>query len=149
MGKGSLLSENPLKVIVNVDGGSRGNPGPAAAGVVVSDAADGTVLQEAGIYLGHATNNVAEYRGLLEGLRLAALLQAAEVEIVSDSQLLVYQMIGRYRVKHPGLAPLHRQAKELAEKFRKCSFRHVRREDNDHADSLVNQALDQKRDVRP
>ena len=143
------MSEKTLKVVVNIDGGSRGNPGPAAAGVVVTDAATGAVLQEAGIYLGTATNNVAEYRGLLEGLRLAAALRAREVEIVSDSQLLVFQMTGRYRVKHPGLAPLHLEAKGLAAQFAQCSFRHVMREDNHHADRLVNQALNQKRDVRP
>jgi ribonuclease HI len=142
------VSENALRVVVNIDGGSRGNPGPAAAGVVVTDAASGAVLRQAGIYLGHATNNVAEYRGLLEGLKLAAEVQAQEVEIVSDSQLLVFQMIGRYRVKNPGLAPLHQEAKGLAARFPKCSYRHVMREDNHHADRLVNQALDQKQDIR-
>jgi ribonuclease HI len=143
-----MTADKPLRVILQIDGGARGNPGPAASGIVIRAADDGTVLHEAGIYLGHATNNVAEYRGLLEGLRLAAQLRAEEVEVLSDSQLLVYQMIGKYRVKHPGLIPLHREANELATKFRKCSYRHVRREENSHADGLVNQALDQKRNVQ-
>jgi ribonuclease HI len=142
------VSDKPLRVTVHIDGGARGNPGPAASGIVLRSADDGTVLHEAGIYLGHATNNVAEYRGLLEGLRLAAQFHAEEVEIVSDSQLLVYQMTGRYRVKNAGLIPLHREATELAAKFRKCSYRHVRREENDHADRMVNQALDLKRNVQ-
>ena len=144
-----MSADKPLRVVVHIDGGSRGNPGPAASGIVVAEAGSGQVLQEAGIFLGRATNNVAEYRGLLEGLRLAGQLRAEEVEIVSDSQLLVCQMNGQYRVKNPGLIPLHRQAGELAAKFRKCSFRHVRREENHHADRLVNQALDLQQDVRP
>ena len=142
-----MTPEKPLRVILQIDGGARGNPGPAASGIVIRAADDGAVIHEAGIYLGHATNNVAEYRGLVEGLRLAAQFHADEVEVRSDSQLLVFQMIGKYRVKHPGLIPLHREANELAAKFRKCSYRHVRREENDHADRLVNQALDQKRNV--
>ena len=144
-----MSDHRPLRVIVHIDGGSRGNPGPAAAGIVVAEARSGAVLREAGIYLGRATNNVAEYRGLLEGLRLAGQLRAEEVEIVSDSLLLVCQMTGDYRVKNPGLIPLHRQASDLAARFRKCSFRHVRREENHHADSLVNQTLNLGRDVRP
>lgn len=141
------MSPKPLSVIVHIDGGSRGNPGPAAAGVVVRAAADGTALHEAGVFLGTATNNVAEYRGLLEGLRAAAALGAAEVEIVSDSQLLVRQMTGEYRVKNPRLAALHGEAMELARKFQKCAYRHVPREQNDHADGLVNRALDLRRNV--
>ena len=137
-----MNADKPLRVVVHIDGGSRGNPGPAASGIVVAEAGSGQVLQEAGIFLGRATNNVAEYRGLLEGLRLAGQLRAEEVEIVC-------QMNGQYRVKNPGLVPLHRQAGELAAKFRKCSFRHVRREENHHADRLVNQALDLQQDVRP
>jgi probable phosphoglycerate mutase len=141
------VSAKPLRVNVYIDGGARGNPGPAAAGVVVCCADDGAVLQEAGIFLGRATNNVAEYRGLLEGLRLAAELRAQEVEVVSDSQLLVFQMTGQYRVKNAGLKPLHRQALDLAAKFRRCSYRHVPREENTRADRLVNQALDLRRNV--
>jgi ribonuclease HI len=141
------VSSKPLRVRVHIDGGARGNPGPAAAGVMVCDADDGAVLQEAGFFLGRATNNVAEYRGLLEGLRLASELHAREVEVVSDSQLLVFQMTGQYRVKNEGLKPLHRQALDLAAKFAKCSYRHVRREENTHADRLVNQAMDEERNV--
>jgi ribonuclease HI len=141
------VSEKRLRVVVHIDGGARGNPGPAAAGVVVACADGGGVLRQAGIFLGRATNNVAEYRGLIEGLRLAATLNAEEVQVVSDSQLLVYQMTGRYRVKNEGLKPLHREAGELALKFRKCLYRHVPREENVLADRLVNRAIDQRRDV--
>ncbi len=141
------MSRPALHVIVHIDGGSRGNPGPAAAGVVVTAADDGTALHEAGIYIGRATNNVAEYRGLLAGLTTAKRLGAAEVEIVSDSELLVRQMKGQYRVKNAGLRPLFEQARELAESFDRCRFRHIRREENSRADGLVNQALDAKRNV--
>jgi probable phosphoglycerate mutase len=133
----------PRRLTVFIDGGSRGNPGPAAAGVVVTSA-DGTVLHEAGIYLGRATNNVAEYRGLLAGLEAAATLGATEVQLVSDSELLVRQMTGEYRVKNAGLIPLAEQARGLAARFTTCSFRHVRREKNLRADRLVNQALDRR-----
>ncbi len=136
-----------MRVVINIDGGARGNPGPAAAGVVIRSADDGTVLHEAGIYLGHATNNVAEYSGLLAGLKQAAALGAKEVEIVSDSELLVRQMNGRYRVKAPGLIPLFLQAQDLRGKFDKCIFRHVRREENKAADGLVNLAIDRKQNV--
>ena len=134
------------KVLVHVDGGSRGNPGPAAAGIVVS-LPDGTVLHEAGLYLGRATNNVAEYRGLLAGLQAAVTLGATEVEVLSDSELLVRQMNGEYRVKNVGLLPLHEQASRLAGKFTACTFRHIRRERNVRADRLVNRALNLKRRV--
>ena len=141
------MSSKPLRVTIHVDGGARGNPGPAGAGVVISDAADGGVLYEAGLFLGHATNNVAEYKGMLHGLEIASQLQAAEVELVSDSQLLVRQMNGQYKVKNAGLLPLYQQGKALAVKFETCSFRHVRREKNVEADALVNQAIDAKRNV--
>ena len=136
-----------LRVRIYIDGGARGNPGPAGAGVVIVDAADDGTLYEGGLFLGHATNNVAEYNGMLHGLKVAADLQAGEVEIVSDSELLVRQMNGQYRVKNAGLQPLYRRAQELAARFGKCSFRHVRREQNTRADALVNQAIDQKRNV--
>lgn len=134
------------RVIVNVDGGSRGNPGPAGAGIVVS-ADDGTVLLERGIFIGHATNNVAEYHGLIGGLESAALLNASEVEIVSDSELLVRQMNGQYRVKNPGLKPLYDKACALARQFTRCRFRHVRREQNVLADKLANLAMDRRGEV--
>jgi ribonuclease HI len=141
------MDGRPLRVTAYIDGGARGNPGPAGAGVVIVDRADGAALYEGGLYLGRATNNVAEYRGLLAALAAAAVLRAEEVEVVSDSQLLVRQMTGEYRVKNAGLQPLHRRAQELAKGFARCGFRHVRREDNVRADELVNMAIDQRRNV--
>lgn len=137
----------PLRVTVHIDGASRGNPGAAAAGVVVADAADGVVIHESGVFLGHATNNVAEYRGLLAGLEAAAALQAGEVELFSDSQLLVRQMTGEYRVRNAGLKPLHARARQLAGGFARCRFRHIPREENTRADALANQALNLRRNV--
>lgn len=139
--------EKALAVVVNIDGGSRGNPGPAAAGVVITAADDGTVLHEAGLYIGHATNNVAEYRGLIAGLQAARKLGATHVSILSDSELLIRQMQGVYRVKNAGLIPLHQQAGRLCEGLAKVSFKHVPREQNTLADGLVNKALDLKRNV--
>jgi ribonuclease HI len=115
--------------------------------VVISDSADGAVLYEAGLFLGHATNNVAEYKGMLHGLEIASKLSAAEVEIVSDSELLVRQMNGQYKVKNAGLMPLYQKGKILAAGFKHCSFRHVRRENNVQADALVNRAINEKRNV--
>jgi ribonuclease HI len=134
-------------VILNIDGGSRGNPGPAGAGVVIRSAEDGTVLQQAGIFLGRATNNVAEYNGLLEGLKRAAALGADTVEVRSDSELMVRQMNGQYRVKNAGLRPLYAQATQLAGQFRSFKIGHVYREDNTDADRLANQAMNLKRTV--
>ena len=137
----------PLHVKVHTDGGSRGNPGPAAAGIVVAAADDGTVLRQEGIFLGKATNNVAEYRALLAGLSAAGRLGADEVDVYSDSELLVRQMNGQYRVRNAGLLPLFAEARELAEQFGRCAIHHVRREKNFHADALVNQALTAGRNV--
>ncbi len=136
-----------MNVIINIDGGSRGNPGPAGAGVVIRAADDGTVLQQAGVFLGKATNNVAEYRGLIEGLLRAATLGATQVEVVSDSELLVRQMLGQYRVKNEGLKPLYEEAKQLARQFQKFSIRHVRREQNTLADEMANRAMNLKQTV--
>ena len=141
------MSPESLRVQVHVDGGARGNPGPAGAGVCIVDADGGRVLYRGGIFLGHATNNVAEYRGMLHGLETAATLGADEVELIADSQLIVRQMTGQYRVRNPGLKPLYEAARELAGKFGKCSFRHVRREQNTQADRLVNMAIDLKKNV--
>lgn len=141
------MSKSSLHVRIHVDGGARGNPGPAAAGVVVCDAKDGAVLHQAGVFLGEATNNVAEYRALLYGLEEAGKLKAAAADVFSDSQLMVRQMTGHYRVRNDGLRPLHERAQRLAGKFRKFSIEHVRREKNADADRLVNQALDLKRNV--
>jgi ribonuclease HI len=129
------------KLTVNVDGGSRGNPGPAAIAAVVRDA-DGEVLREKGETIGRATNNVAEYRALLLGIELAAALGAGELELVGDSELIVRQVKGEYKVKDPALRELHAQAKRALRPFERWSIRHVRREQNADADRLVNEALD-------
>jgi ribonuclease HI len=128
-------------IVLYTDGGSRGNPGPAAYGVRV-ETADGTLVTEFGETLGPTTNNVAEYRGLIAGLEWALAHGHADVRVRSDSELLVKQMRGEYRVKHPGLQPLHAQAKQLASQIGRVVFEHVRRENNVHADRLANEAMD-------
>jgi len=130
-----------VQVVVHVDGGARGNPGPAAAAAVVS-APDGRVLDEASVTLGHATNNVAEYRGLLLGLERAAALGATAVEIVNDSELIAKQVDGSYKVKNADLRPLHEQATDALRGFERWSIRSVPRAENAAADALVNRALD-------
>ncbi len=124
-----------------MDGGARGNPGPAAAAAVVSTP-DGEVVDEASVFLGRATNNVAEYRGLLLGLERALALGATEVEVVNDSELIAYQVTGRYKVKHPDMKPLQAQALAEFSKFDKWSIRPVKRALNAEADALVNGCLD-------
>lgn len=133
-----------MKVVVHVDGGSRGNPGPAAAGAVVSTV-DGDVLDEASELLGVVSNNVAEYRGLLLGLRRARELGATEVEAVNDSELIAKQVNGQYKVKHADMKPLHAEALAALGEFDRWTVRTVRRELNAHADALVNAALDAAR----
>jgi ribonuclease HI len=130
-----------LKLVIHVDGGSRGNPGPAAAGAVLSDP-DGNVLDEATELIGVATNNVAEYRALLLGLRRARELGATEVEVVNDSELIAKQVNGAYKVKHPDMKPLFLQSLQALRDFESWEVRTVRRELNADADALVNQALD-------
>jgi ribonuclease HI len=130
-----------VRVTVHVDGGARGNPGPAAAAAVVTGA-DGAVLDEATLLLGRATNNVAEYRGLLLGLERARALGATEVDVVNDSELVAHQVNGRYRVKHPDMLPLHRAALEALRGFERWTLKPVPRASNAEADRLVNQALD-------
>ena len=130
-----------MKLVVHVDGGARGNPGPAAAAAVVS-APDGRVLDESAVTLGHATNNVAEYRGLLLGLERARALGADEVEVVNDSELIAKQVNGEYKVKHPDMKPLHAAAREALGRFARWRVRSVPRAQNADADALVNQALD-------
>jgi len=125
---------------VNVDGGARGNPGPAAIGVVVRG--DGEVLEEVGETIGEATNNVAEYRALLRGIELAAAHGASELELIGDSELVVRQVEGRYKVKNAGMKELHEEVKRALREFDSWSIRHVRRAENADADRLVNQALD-------
>ena len=136
-----------MRVIVNIDGGSRGNPGPAAAGVVIRAQDDGNVLHVAGVYMGRATNNVAEYNGLLEALKRAAALGADEIEVLSDSELLVKQMNGEYRVRNATLKPLFEEANRLWNKFAKVTVRYIPREQNQEADKLANKAMNLKRDV--
>jgi ribonuclease HI len=130
-----------VKLVVHVDGGARGNPGPAAAAAVVSTP-EGERLDAASELLGTATNNVAEYRGLLLGLARARALGATEVEVINDSELVAHQVNGRYRVKHPDMIPLHRRALEALDGFDAWSLRPVPRRENAEADALVNQALD-------
>jgi ribonuclease HI len=129
------------KVVVHVDGGSRGNPGPAAAGSVVSTAA-GEILDEASELLGTVTNNVAEYRALLLGLARASALGATEVEVVNDSELIAKQVRGLYKVKHAAMRPLHREAMTALRGFDAWKIRTVPRAQNAHADALVNAVLD-------
>ncbi|HZO06440.1 MAG TPA: ribonuclease HI family protein [Solirubrobacterales bacterium] len=126
---------------VNVDGGARGNPGPAAIGVVLRDP-DGAVVEELGETIGKATNNVAEYRALLRGIELAAAHGATELELIGDSELVVRQIEGRYKVKDATLRELYEEAKRELTGFESWSIRHVRREANADADRLVNTALD-------
>ncbi|HEY3020824.1 MAG TPA: reverse transcriptase-like protein [Solirubrobacteraceae bacterium] len=130
-----------MKVTVHVDGGARGNPGPAAAAAVISTP-DGEVLDEAMEVLGVATNNVAEYRGLLLGLRRARDLGATEVDVVNDSELVAKQLTGAYKVKHAAMRPLYLDAIRALREFERWSVRSVPRAENAHADALVNQALD-------
>jgi ribonuclease HI len=129
------------RLIVNVDGGSRGNPGPAAAAAIVRDA-DGNLLEERGELIGEGTNNVAEYRALLLGISRAAELGASEVELVGDSELVVRQVQGTYKVKDAALRELHAQVRDALRQFETWSIRHVRREQNEDADLLVNETLD-------
>jgi ribonuclease HI len=130
-----------VKARLFTDGGARGNPGPAASAFVL-EAEDGTVLEARGTAIGVATNNVAEYRALVDGLRRASELGISELEVVSDSELLVKQMRGEYRVKNEALRVLHRDASALAGKIGRVTYTAVRREQNELADKLVNEALD-------
>jgi len=130
-----------VKARLSTDGGARGNPGPAAYGYVL-EAEDGTVLAAHGERIGVATNNVAEYRALIAGLEKAVELAVGELEVVSDSELLVKQMTGEYRVKNEALRDLSLEASRLARRLGKVTYKAVRREHNELADRLVNEALD-------
>ncbi len=130
-----------MKARLSTDGGARGNPGPAAYGYVL-ETDDGTVLDARGEAIGVATNNVAEYRGLLAGLVSALERGVDELEVVSDSELLVKQMRGEYKVKNETLRELVSEARALADRLKAVSYTAVRREHNDLADALVNEALD-------
>ena len=130
-----------MKARLFTDGGARGNPGPAAYGFVI-EADDGTVLAAEGEAIGVATNNVAEYSALIAGLERAAELAIDELEVVSDSELLVKQMTGEYRVKNEALQELNADASRLARRLHRVTYKAVRREHNELADRLVNEALD-------
>ncbi|WP_134742461.1 bifunctional RNase H/acid phosphatase [Nocardioides sp. 503] len=135
------MSESPRRVVIEADGGSRGNPGPAAYGAVLRDADTGAVLAEDGTTIGRATNNVAEYSGLIAGLRLAQeLAPQAQIEARMDSKLVVEQMSGRWKIKHPDMRPLAAEATRLAPEG--TTYTWIPRGDNAHADRLVNEALD-------
>ena len=131
-----------MKLIAHVDGGARGNPGPAAAAAVLSSPS-GEVIDEQAQLLGTATNNVAEYRALLLGLERARELGADEIEVVGDSELIAKQVQGIYKVKHPAMRPLHLEAMQALRAFERWSIRTVPRAQNAEADALVNAALDQ------
>lgn len=134
-------------MVIEADGGSRGNPGPAGYGAVVWTADRATVLAENKQAIGRATNNVAEYRGLIAGLDDAVRLGASEVDVFMDSKLVVEQMSGRWKVKHPDLAQLHGQARALAARFDRISYSWIPRERNTHADRLANEAMDAAAEV--
>lgn len=136
-------------VIVEADGGSRGNPGPAGYGAVVLDAQTRAVLAERSESLGVVTNNVAEYRGLIAGLSAAAELGARRVSVRLDSKLIVEQMSGRWQVKHPDMRPLAREAAALRSRFDAVSFEWIPREQNTHADRLANEAMDRAAGITP
>ena len=130
-----------MTLILHVDGGARGNPGPAAIGVVVSEPG-GEVVDELAERIGEATNNVAEYRAVLRALERARELRASEVEVIGDSELVARQLAGAYKVKHPALRPLYQQALAALGDFDSWSIRSVPRAQNAEADALVNSALD-------
>ena len=131
-----------MKVIVEADGGSRGNPGPAGYGAVVRDKLTGETLAERKGFIGVATNNVAEYQGLIAGLRAARELNAETVDVRMDSKLVVEQMSGRWKIKHPSMQPLAREAQEVASAFGKITYEWIPRERNKQADRLANEAMD-------
>jgi ribonuclease HI len=135
------------RLVVHVDGGARGNPGPAAVAAVLTDP-DGTVVEERSETIGSATNNVAEYRALLLGIERAGGLGARELELVGDSELIVRQVRGEYRVKEAALRELHGQVAAALRNFDRWSIRNVPREENEHADRLVNEALDALNDPK-
>jgi len=128
-------------IVAYIDGGARGNPGPAGYGVRVEQP-DGTVIEEFGESIGTATNNVAEYRALVAALEWAKRHGHKRLHVRSDSLLLVQQMLGRFKVKHPNLQPLYAKARLLAHEIGRVTFEHVGREKNAHADRLANDAMD-------
>jgi ribonuclease HI len=138
----SLEHAEAVEIVAYIDGGARGNPGPAGYGVRI-ETPDGKLIEEFSESIGIATNNVAEYRGLLAALEWARKHPVSALRVRSDSQLLVQQMLGNYKVRHPVLQPLHAKAQLLAHEIGRVSFEHVRREANQHADRLANAAMDE------
>ena len=136
-----------MQALIHIDGGARGNPGPAAAGVCITTPDGSEALHEAGYWLGELTNNEAEYQGLLHALKAAAELGFESIHIRSDSELMVKQINGEYKVKAANLQPLFTTARGRLERFPKWSIEHVRREKNKRADKLANMAMDARRDV--
>ena len=136
-----------MPVSIHIDGGARGNPGPAACGVVIRDLDADLLLHEAGYFLGVTTNNEAEYQGLLHGLKVALEIGAKDLSIIADSQLMVRQVMGQYKVKAPNLKPLHAKALDLLNQFDHWSFDHVLRHLNKRADELANRAMDARKSV--
>ncbi|MEN9557954.1 MAG: hypothetical protein RL141_323 [Candidatus Parcubacteria bacterium] len=135
-----------LKLLIRTDGGSRGNPGPSGIGVVIEDAETGKVLEEHAEHIGVTTNNQAEYKAVILGLTRALALGATAVTVVADSELLVRQMTGEYKVKNPGLAQRFLEMRNLETRLGfPVRYRHVRREQNTHADRLANAAMDRAR----
>lgn len=126
---------------LNTDGGARGNPGPAAIGIVLKDENKNSI-ETKGIYLGNTTNNFAEYKGILEGLKLAKIKGVTEINCFLDSELVVKQLLGLYKVKEETLKLLHKEVKEIEKEFIKVTYTHVRREFNKEADLIVNKVLD-------
>lgn len=139
----SSPTHGPFAIVANIDGGARGNPGPAAYGVVIRNA-KGEVLEEWGEYLGLQTNNVAEYSGLLAALDYAVEKKYPSLKVLSDSELLVRQMHGQYKVKNQALRELFERAQALTRRLQQFSVQHVPRERNKEADRLVNQVLDSR-----
>jgi len=135
-------AEQTRELVLHTDGASRGNPGPAGAGVVITNDA-GEVLVERAVYLGQVTNNVAEYKALLMGLDEAQAFSPCRLTVKMDSELIVRQLNGRYRVRSPDLIPLHRQAQESIRRLGRVEVMHVRRAYNRDADRLANQAIDE------
>lgn len=133
-----------MKLTINTDGGARGNPGPAASGIVIKDGA-GKIIESFGEYLGEQTNNFAEYMALIAGLKKAKELGADEVDCILDSELVVKQMQREYKVKEPTLQKKFIEAYNAAMQFKKVSFRHTLRENNKEADAIVNRILDEKK----
>lgn len=143
MSQDSLYEGGGRSFVINVDGASRGNPGPAAAAWIIRDSRDGQVVLEEGLFLDRETNNRAEYLALLFALEDAHLLSADDVSVLSDSELLVKQVRGEYRVKNAGLKPIAERVKRLSGAFHSFSIKHIPRDENREADRVANETLDE------